>query len=158
NATSPTSDWILYGAIRESIEAARALRVCRSELWLVDQLNGWPAAAEYYATVLPVATDSQRTALVARYTALPDVAAITIADLRTGLSLGYAAPRANVERVIAQIDALLADTTDANSLRSPLRRSSDPRFRMRWQRALSQSAIPALRSYRDFLTSSYLAR
>ena len=72
DGSAPSLDWRLYGTLRESIEAARALRVCQPQLWYIDQLNGWPAQAEYNAAVSPVATDSQRAALIAR---LPELAA-----------------------------------------------------------------------------------
>jgi uncharacterized protein (DUF885 family) len=152
----PSLDWRIYGSVREAIESFRGLRVCRQELWNVDQLFGWQAQAEYNAAVAPVATEKQQKALLESFALLPGVAAISISDLREGVKLGYTAPRIIVERVIGQLDAMLADTSDSSSLAAPIKRNASPEFRAAWKKVVADSVIPAMRSYRDYLANEYV--
>lgn len=152
---SPSLDWRLYGTLKEAIEAGRALRVCEPHLWYIDQLNGWPAQAEYNAAVSPVATDSQRRALIASFEQLPKVAELNIADLREGMRRGYLAPKPNVDRVVAELASLLSDTTDENSLYSPAVRDTSTAFRKQWRAMIARSVIPTLRTFNDFLVTTY---
>lgn len=155
NGSSPSLDWRLYGTLREAIDAARGLRVCEPRLWNVDQLNGWPAQAEYNAALFPVATDSQRTALINSFEQLPKVAEINIADLREGMRRGYVAPRPNVDRVIAEVTSMLSDTSAENSLYSPAARDTSAAFKSKWRATISRSVIPALTTFNEFLISTY---
>jgi uncharacterized protein (DUF885 family) len=155
--SAPALEWRMYGTVREAVESSRALRVCRPELWYVDQLNGWQVQMENAASALPVNTADQRRALIASFRTLPQVASLAIADLREGVRLGYTAPRANVERVIAELDAMLADSSAQSALRAPLSRDASAAFRSEWLAVLAHDALPALHEYRDYLKGTYLS-
>jgi uncharacterized protein (DUF885 family)/pimeloyl-ACP methyl ester carboxylesterase len=151
-------EWVTLGFLRERLESAPALRVCRRELWTVDQMSGWPANFSGLAQFQPVGSDARRAEAVARARAMPAYIATDIANLREGVRRGYTSPRGNVERVLAQIDGLLAVTPGASPFLSPAQRDSaaPADFRRALDAVVAGELYPALRRYRDFLRAEYL--
>jgi uncharacterized protein (DUF885 family) len=152
-------EWLTYGMLREGLESAQGLRVCRQELWSVDQLNGWHiGVASAASSAAATATPEARARLVERFGALPAKVDAELANLRAGLAAGYAAPRENVRRVLEQLDAIVPDDVAQSPLSAPLRADSSPAFRDAWRRTVETRAYPALRRYRDWLRDEYLPR
>ena len=55
----------------------------------------------------PVGTPKLRAQALARWREVPDIIDTEIANLREGVRQGYTQPRANVEAVLEQLDAIL---------------------------------------------------
>jgi uncharacterized protein (DUF885 family) len=138
--------------VLESLEAERQLRACRFHLWFVSPMKGWQAELGTLAAVQPVGTPKARADAVARLRALPRFLATEVENLREGARLGYVAPRTSVDRVLADLDALLAEPAATSSLALPARRDPDPAFAAALTAALESEALPAIRRYRQFLS------
>ena len=149
-------EWITYGFLRETLEASRATRVCRGELWPVNQMSGWQVELATLAGAQPVGVDSMRAHALARFGALPRYLRSETDNLREGVRRGFSTPKRNVRLVIDQLDALLAAAPEQSPFHAPASRDSTPAFRAAWRALLVDSIHPALRAYRDFLANEYL--
>jgi uncharacterized protein (DUF885 family) len=138
-------EWITYGLLREALEAQRGARVCRFELWPLNQISGWQAKFAALAASQPVGTLQRRTDAIARWRQLPRYLETEIANLKEGIRLGYTTPRRNVDLTLQQIDQLLA--------LSP----GDSPFYEAWAALLENEIQPAIRRYRDFVSKEYLS-
>jgi uncharacterized protein (DUF885 family) len=143
---------LTYGFLEQALASETERRVCRAELWGVDHLNGWQVSLPAVLSRQPVATDADRQAALTRLGQYGRFIEREIEVLRTGMSGGYTAPRVNVERVIGQIDGLLAGTADASPFASPITtNSSDAAFRRSVVEVVGTQIAPALKRYRSFL-------
>jgi uncharacterized protein (DUF885 family) len=149
-------EWVTYGMLRERVEASRAMRVCRAELWPVNQMSGWQAGIATLAQVQPVGTPALREQALARWGRLPRYIDNEIAWLRQGVRQGYTVPKRNVELVIRQLDAVLAAPPEQSPFHGPAARDSTPAFRAAWAALERDALLPAARRYRDFLANEYL--
>lgn len=149
-------EWVTYGMLRERVEASRAQRVCRGELWPVNQMSGWQAGIATLAQVQPVGTPALREQALGRFGRLPRYVDNEIAWLREGVRQGYTVPRRNVELVIQQLDAVLAAPPEQSPFHGPAARDSTPAFRAAWAALERDALLPAARRYRDFLAGEYL--
>jgi uncharacterized protein (DUF885 family) len=145
-----------HAIVRESLEGAVATRVCRSELWSVNQLTGWQVLFGYLVTIQPVGTDELRSQVLARWGSLPAYIDTEIANLREGLRLGYSAPKGLVSLVIDQVNNLVSGPAAEAPFLSPARRDGSPEFGARVEALVSGQLIPAFSRYRDFLSGEYL--
>lgn len=149
-------EWVTYGMLRERVEAARAMRVCRAELWPVNQMSGWQTAVAAFAQVQPVGTPALREQALARWRRLPRYVDNEIAWLREGVRQGYTVPRRNVQLVVRQLDAILAAPPEQSPFHGPAARDSTPAFRAAWAALVRDELLPAARRYRDYLADEYL--
>jgi uncharacterized protein (DUF885 family) len=150
--------WVTYGFLREALAASRAVRGCRQELWPVSQMSGWQVRLGEVAARQPVGTPAARAEALARFARVPRYVDTEIANLRTGVRLGYTAPRRTVTLVVGQLDALTAMPASTSPFYSPAALDSEPTFRAAWERLLADQLAPAVRRYRDFLRDEYLPR
>ena len=150
-------EWALYGTMREGLESGEATRVCRSELWNVDQMGGWQVGRAYLATIQPVGTDSLRAQALARWEKFPGYIDTEIVNLQEGMKLGYTASKGTVRLVIGQLDRLLAVPPTESEFYSPAARDSNPAFASAFLALVTNQINPALTRYRDFLRDTYLA-
>jgi uncharacterized protein (DUF885 family) len=150
------TEWVTYGFLRDELENEAQGRVCRTELWSVDHLRGGHVMLPLFVTRQPVGTEALRAAALARYGRYGPLFDEEVAALREGLRLGYGAPRGNVERVIAQLDGLLALAGEDSPFHEPATRDTSASFRAQWAALLAESLHPALARYRDFLRDEYL--
>lgn len=149
--------WVTYAVAREQLEAARAQRVCRLELWgVASYVNGWQAEYTDLALIQPVGDEPKRAAALGRARALPAFLAHEAANLREGLRLGYSSPQLIVRNVIRQLDDILATPLRESPFFSPARRDPTPVFARELERVLRDELNPAIRAYRDFLAREYL--
>ena len=149
-------EWVVHGFLRESLESSRAARVCRRELWPINQMFGWQVGLGQLAAAQPVGTDDFRAQALARWRQLPRWLDTEVANLREGLRLGYTTPKRNVQLVVDQLDALLAAPPEQSPFWSPAARDSAPGFREAWRALIADEITPAIRRYRDFLRDTYL--
>jgi uncharacterized protein (DUF885 family) len=152
------SSWVTLGMLREGVASSVATRVCRSELWGVNQFGGWQTTLTYLADIQPVGTPELRAAALRRWRTLPRYVDTEIANLREGLRLGYSAPRDNVEQVIAQIGQMLGSAATASPFYAPAEHDSTPAFRVEFEALVRDEINPSLRRFRDFLRDEYLQR
>jgi uncharacterized protein (DUF885 family) len=147
---------VAYGILKETLEASVASRVCRGELWGLNQLVGWQSNLGYLASIQPVGTDQARTEALARWRALPRFIDTEIANLREGVRIGFTAPRQNAQLVLQQIDALRSGAVTESPLYGPATRDSTPVFQAAVAQVIEQEINPALQRYRDYLEKEYL--
>jgi uncharacterized protein (DUF885 family) len=142
-------------AVRGFVAAIQAQDVCRFALWNVDQLFGFQA--QFAATIGngPLGTPTARNRMLNSAARIPEAVRRQLTNLRAGLAAGYAAPRANVERVVGQLDAML--DSGARALQGPAARDTNAAFDSAWRKVVADSVAPAFRRYRDFLATDYLA-
>jgi len=150
---------VAYAVMRNALEGAIATRVCRSELWNVGHTgNGAIAIVTSLSALQPVGTELARRQTLARWRAIPAYLASEEENQRTGLRLGFSAPRGNVRITLTQLDSLLGTPLERSPLLDPARRDSTPAFRVELERLLTTDVLPAARRYRDFLERDYLPR
>ena len=59
------ADWVIHGFLREAVEASRATRVCRNDLWPVNQMSGWQGWMTQLAAIQPVGAEKVRSEALA---------------------------------------------------------------------------------------------
>jgi len=144
---------------RERLQALVDRRVCHMHLWNVSPTwTGWPYMIVSTLAVQPVDTEAERDEALARATDIGRFVQTEIGNLRTGQDKGYLAPVSNVAAVIDQVSALIDTPADESPFMSPATRSSDEHFRSAYRDAYDSSILPALITYRDFLTEDYTGR
>ena len=149
---------ITYGFLKEALESARRVRVCRYELWPVNHLSGWQANLAQLADAQPVGSDESRAEAIARWSGLPRYLETEIQNLREGLRLGYSTPRRPVQLVMEQLDALLASPIERWPFYGPAERDGSAEFQMVWEALLAEHLAPAIERYRAYLRDEYLAK
>lgn len=151
------SEYVTLGFLREAAQSGRQGRVCHNEYWAgVNQMFGWQVSLPRLAAVQPIGTDDLRAQALTRWRALPRQIDNEIANLREGLRLGYSAPKVNVQRVIQQMEELVAMPPAESPFASPMQRDSTPAFRVEFEQVMANELYPAMRRYRDFLVNEYL--
>lgn len=148
-------EWVLYGYLRYKLDASRATRVCRSELWPAHQYGWQWWLVTFYLEPQPVETPELRQQALARWRRLPDYLRIEVENLREGMRLGATVPRRNVDLAVEQINALLEAQPAVSQLYAPARKSNDPEFREQWTALVVEELLPAIQQYRDFLRDEY---
>jgi uncharacterized protein (DUF885 family) len=149
--------WTIHARLRETLESSIGGRVCRAELWPAHQF-GWQTTLLAVLTTQPLDPPSARAAALARFGQLPRYLETEVANLREGLRLGYSVPRRNAELALAQIDALLQTPAESSPLFGPRRRVTDEAFQKAWETLATDSLLPAITRYRDFLRDEYAPR
>src|SRR5439155_26346203 len=102
---------VTWGALRGEIESDLALRRCHLQEWAVDPRDGPQVLFLNLAMLQTVTTPAQGRALVGRWQKLGSDLDDRIANLERGLAAGKVATRGSVERVLRQLDDLLASAT-----------------------------------------------
>ncbi|HSM36566.1 MAG TPA: DUF885 domain-containing protein [Longimicrobiales bacterium] len=155
-ALDGTDAAIPYAYALDRLEASVGRRVCRLELWNVSPTwTGWP---EQFPTVLgqqPVRSAAERAALLARVRDIPRFLDTEVANLRAGVEAGYVAARADVDAVVAQVDALIELDEADSPFMEPAGRSDDVAFGDTLATAVRGEVLPAVSRYRDFLAEEY---
>lgn len=145
-----------HAIAREMLEAERGLRICRSELWTVSHMEGWPSSYPTLIERQPVATAKDRADALARWGSLPDYIAADIANLKRGIAEGYVVPRSVAVRVLAQVEGLITETPEASPFYAPARAVEDAVFKTAFAALVRDRITPAVRSYREFLRDTYI--
>ncbi|MEQ9561216.1 MAG: DUF885 family protein, partial [Woeseiaceae bacterium] len=156
DALAGSPDWITLAYLQQQLASSIGLRVCRSELWGVNQMGGWHLAYSQVAQLQPAGTAELRQQALDRWSKFPAFVDQEIANLETGLSLGFSSPRAVVARVVEQVDGLLALPATESPFFSVTTRDTHAEFAEDMLELVEQRINPALRRYRDFLVDVYL--
>jgi uncharacterized protein (DUF885 family) len=151
-------DAITYAVLRNTLESAVGRRVCRDELWGVSQQGGPQQLPGRLASNQPVGTDELRAKALARYRNFQPWLRVEIANLREGVRQGYVAPRIAVEKVIEQLDGLVATPPDQSPILALADRDSTPGWRDSVVAVLRDAVYPAFAEYREYLGTEYLPR
>jgi len=157
NALWGTPEWATLGYLRTTLQASIAMRSCRIELWPAHQF-GWQTWLLEMLELQPVGTNEARARALTRWRHFPLFLDTELANLREGLRLGYSAPRHNIERAIAQLEALLAAKLVESPFWSPAKRDADPSFQQQWQTVVEAEMVPAARRYLAYLREEYLPK
>ena len=156
SALAGTPQWVTWALLRQELRAHIGTRVCRHELWDVNQMGGWHLAYPQIATLQPVATAEEREQAMLRWSAYPGFVEQATRNLREGITQGYTAPRAVVRRVISQFDGLLELPVEESPYYSMAGRANDAAFEAELRRLVETEIYPALRAYRVYLEEEYL--
>jgi uncharacterized protein (DUF885 family) len=150
------TEWITHAYLLQSLRSSIATRICRTELWNVSQMEGWHLGYAQIAQLQPVGTPELREQSLARWSKLAPYVDQEIENLNTGLALGYSAPKSVVQRVIDQVDGLLALEVEQSPFYSPAGRDDDAVFAEATFKLVEKQIYPALQRYRDFLAYDYI--
>lgn len=158
SSTLGKPEWLIHGFLREAVEAGRATRVCRNDLWSVNQMSAWQVWMTQLAAIQPVGSGKARSEALVRWRKVPRFIDNEIANLRLGLRSGYSTPRRNVGLVIGQLDQLLALPVEQWPLYDPATRDGSPDFKKSWAALLTAELTPAIKRYRDYLRNEYVGK
>jgi uncharacterized protein (DUF885 family) len=145
-----------YAILRETLEASKESRLCRTELWNVSQMTGWHVSLGYLVTIQPVGSEEARQQALARWGSLPGYLDTEIANLREGLKLGYTAPRHIVRIVAEQVRTLAASPVAESPFTAAARTDKTPEFQKAITDQTTRDIVPAMRRYADFLEREYM--
>jgi uncharacterized protein (DUF885 family) len=126
------------------------------QLRVVDQMSGPQQLLPQLTQFQPADTPERLEAFLARLRAYPDFMAANVGILRDGIASGLTAPRIVAERVIAQVDRMLAVPIESAIVPSMVRVASDA-DRERVRDAIRDLVYPADRAFVDALRGDYLA-
>ena len=113
------TDRVTHGLLREEIENDLSQASCELDDWVVDAREGPQVVFLRLPELQPVRTVAEGRALAARWQKIGVAIDQESANLRRGLAAGKVSTRAEVARVLGQLDELLA-TPDAKwPLRAP---------------------------------------
>jgi uncharacterized protein (DUF885 family) len=149
---------VAYAVLRESLESAQRSRVCRGELWSVNQLSGWQVLYPRLGALQPLGDSASRAQALARWHGIPKLIEQNIANLQEGVRQGYTAPRGNVDAVLEQVDALIAAAPEKSPFALMAGRDSTPGFRKALIAIVRHEIRPALQRYRAYLGDQYRAK
>lgn len=154
-------DIATHGVLKEALESAIEGRVCRPELWPLNQQSGLQTTLPFLAQLQPLGPpgdDDKRGQALARWRAMPKYIDTEIETLREGIRQGYTQPRPNVRAVITQLD----DVAKLPPAKSPFAvlgdRDNAPGFRDAVVKIVADEINPALGRYRAFLSREYLPK
>ena len=85
--------WITHAYLEQALRASIGRRVCRGELWNVNQMGGWHSGYARVAGLQPVGTPELRRQSLARWSRCAGFVDNEIASLRRGLEMGFSAPK-----------------------------------------------------------------
>lgn len=149
-------EWIANALLAQQLRSSVASRICRQEFWNISQMGGWHSAYSQIAMLQPVDTPEQREQALARWSNFPAFIDQEIANLRAGVEQGYTVPKTVAGRVIAQMDGLLALSTEDSPFYSPAARADDEAFASAIHELVETGIQPALQRARDYLQDEYL--
>jgi uncharacterized protein (DUF885 family) len=149
-------EWITKALLDQELSSRVANRICREELWRINQMWGWHLDYSQIAALQPVDTPDLRAQALKRWSRFAAFVDQEIENLRSGVEQGYTVPRPVAERVIAQIDGLVALPTDDSPFFSPAVRADDEVFAESMREIVEAGIVPALQRARDYLQNEYL--
>jgi uncharacterized protein (DUF885 family) len=155
DAPFETDDRITWDMLRLAIQQGlEALRLRLDEM-AVDQMEGpqvWlPELLNWHPTDTPEHVEQ----LIARFRAFDGLMDQYLGNLRDGIRDGRTAPSVAVERVIAQLRALLATSPDDSPMAAPATKQP-PQLAVELRRTVAESVYPAFQRMLAFL-EDYLA-
>ncbi|MBX9702611.1 MAG: DUF885 domain-containing protein [Silvanigrellaceae bacterium] len=156
NALIGTSSYYTFLLFKEMLENKQASRICREELWEVNPVWGWHNKMAIVAEKQPVGSPEYRQIALKRWNTFAKVTDNQIENLKTGLNLGYNAPKPAVDRVITQLTIVLQTPIEDSPYFSLAKRDNDAAFKETVKTLITQTINPSLQKYRDYLVTDYL--
>ena len=150
-------EWTTHAYLSQALKSSIDRRVCRTEMWNVNQMGGWHLQYTRVAQLQPIGSADLREQSLVRWSRFAAYIDQEIENLRHGLELGYSAPKTVVQRVVDQVDGLLTLSVELSPFYSPAKRDEDDRFVAATRELVAEQIYPALRRYRDYLAESYMA-
>ncbi|MDX1572054.1 MAG: DUF885 domain-containing protein [Xanthomonadales bacterium] len=151
-------EWVTLALVRQALHAARIRRICRLELWQVNQMSGWQLDYSRLASLQPTGTPELRSQALARWAKFPAYIDQVTENLKAGLEAGYSAPKAVVKRVIDQLDGLLALEGRVSPFFAMAKETEDEGFAADLEKLITERIQPAVRRHRDYLADEYLTK
>ena len=146
-------DWTTFGILHEQLAGSIASRVCRSELWNASSATAWHVELPFVFDLQPVATPEQRDQALQRLDKVARYVDTEVTNLRTGLELGYSAPRITVVTVPDEVRALL---NDDNPFIGMTTRIEDAKFTAAVRKIFAEQIAPAIERFAEFIEKEYL--
>ncbi len=142
--------------LRNQLESARDLAVCRTELMEVSPTwTGWMAGFTELAGQLPFDTEQQRSDALQRLAQIADYLDTEIINLREGIELGYTAPKNSAQALNGLLDAFL-DLPPEETPFVLATQDQDIGYQQKMAALVQQQIMPAMQRYRDFLVREYI--
>jgi len=159
------ADRVTHAALLGEIDNDLAVRACAIGDWAVDPRDGPQVMFQNLAELQTVGSPEQAKALVARWQKIPAYLDGRMTNLRRALGEGRVASRGSVERVLRQLDELLATPVESWALAKP-GRAEHPAFAEAERKALADGIAgavstgirPAFERYRALLRAEILPR
>jgi uncharacterized protein (DUF885 family) len=150
-----SADLITANFLRNQLQSARDMSVCRSELWDISPTwTGWLAAFTELPGMLKMDSEQQRADALSRLAQMADYIDTDIANLKEGVELGYTASQNSVRAVLEVADALrLLDVAETPFALAAA--EQDIGFQEKVSRVVQEEIFPAIDRYRTFLKSTY---
>jgi uncharacterized protein (DUF885 family) len=156
---------VTRGLLLGEIDADLARASCELDDWVVDAREGPQVSYLRLPELQPVKTVAEGRALAARWQKIGAAIDQESANLRRGLAAGKVSTRAEVVRVLGQLDELLAQPDVAWPLRAPSKAphadwpaGERDAFVATVNRAIAEQIRPAFARYRDLLRGELLPR
>lgn len=151
-----TPSYITYLLLKETLEAKKASRVCREELWDVNPTFGWHNKMAIVAEKQPIGTAEFRQFALRRWQTFERVVDEQINNLKIGVQQGYTAPKSAVERVLTQLRIMLNNPIEESPYFDFARRDGDKKFKTEVANLIKTVINPALKKYSAYLQQEYL--
>jgi len=156
---------LTVSALRHVVAQGRVFLEADPHAYTVDAMNGPQVAFLNLPSLQPLRDPADGNAMLARWWSMGPWVDAYIARLRGGLADGLAPVAVGVERVISELDALLARPIDDWPLLDPLRADHASWAEADWSRfggnlraAVYDGLSPAFMRYRAFLADEALPR
>jgi len=146
-------DWVTFGILHEQLAGSIASRVCRNALWKASSATAWHTALPFVFDLQPVDTREQRDQALERLGKVARYVDTEMTNLRTGLELGYSAPRITVITVPDEMRALLKDD---NPFIGMTTRIDDAEFAAAVRKIFAEQIAPAIERFATFTDKEYL--
>ncbi len=143
-----TEDRISHEMLRVAVTAGLDALQFRLDEMAVDQMDGPQVWLQELLNWHPIDTPQHIDELIQRYHAFGPFMADYLDALRDGIRDGRTAPTIAVERVIAQLRALLGTPVDQSALLAPLRENPNV---ARADQAINEVVYPAFQEMLEFL-------
>jgi uncharacterized protein (DUF885 family) len=157
-------DRVTRDLLLEQVRGELAERPCRLEEWSISARDNDLVTLRSLLETVPTGSTAARVALLARYRAYPAVVDAHTALLRRGLASGRVANRVSVEKVVAMLDAALAQPVEQSpeytTLVAAIADAADPAgiTEPEVRAALVDGIRPALTRQRDALRDEIAPR
>ncbi len=152
-------DALTLEILRGQLEDIKSSLVCGGEDWLVDQMNGVQVSLAQTGLFYRLGTAQGAAELASRYGQASRMFDQQIANLSRGLAAGKTSPKTNVQKVIDQLVKLRADDfLPAEERFKGLPAAQRDTAREAIRKAVSESVLPGLQKYRDFLQKQLLPK
>ena len=146
-------DWVTYGILRESLEAARDTRICRKELWETSTTTAWYTSLPFIFDIQPLDSEELKNEALQRLEQVDNFIDTEIENLKLGLSQGYSSPRVTVEAVPSEARALLDENSPFLAIGV---RANDDSFKEKVQNIFDEEIAPAIHRFAVFIEEDYL--